>query len=127
MSRCVCLAFAVLLTLGIGSQAASAGEIAIQVSPSTINLAYQGTRVTVHADIPYGAVLPDSVVTLNGIAATSTFADDCGDLVAKFDVDAVKRIIAPPSADLTLEGIDRTGERFSGTDTVRVIDRKSKR
>jgi hypothetical protein len=51
--------------------------------------------------------------------------------VAKFDVDKVKDIVAPPSAELRLVGVVKTSEGqqvpFSGTDTVKVIDQSGKR
>ena len=37
------------------------------------------------------------------------------------DEDAVKAIVAPPSADLTLEGEYVDGENSAGSDVVRVI------
>jgi hypothetical protein len=104
--------------------------IEIQVSPSTINLAYQGTVVTVHADIPLRGVVTASL-KLNGVEVWYTKADARGDLVAKFDVDKVKNIISPPSATLTLTGVVEMPEGvqfdFSGTDTVKVIDQSGKR
>jgi hypothetical protein len=131
MTRFGIVSVVVLLVLAFGIGTVQAEEqIGIQVSPSTINLAYQGTVVTVHADIPYNGVVTASL-RLNGVEVWYTKADNRGELVAKFHVDSVKNIVAPPSAQLTLVGVVETmeGDRvsFSGTDTVRVIDQKGRR
>jgi len=93
------------------------------VSPSTVSLDSKGVWVTVHAEIDYRLVTGASV-TLNGIEVISTFADDRGGLVAKFSLDAVKAILAPGSAVLTLSGETKDGETFSGSDTVRVVAKR---
>ena len=103
--------------------------VPIVVSPSTINLQWKGQCITVHADIPYSEVVSSSVTlkTLNGsISATATFPDDRGDLVAKFSVEDVRRIVELGMVPLTLAGDTRDGT-FSGTDTVRVIDTGAKK
>lgn len=98
--------------------------VAVQVSPSTLLVnASQGGRVTVHVDIPFSVVLPSSV-ELNGIPAVSVFADDRGNLVAKFDEVIVKETLTPPSATLVLTGVTKAGEPFCGTDEVQVIVRR---
>lgn len=121
------LALRVLAGVALAQEAV---VVAIQVSPSTINLAHQGQCVTVHADIPYRGVLTASL-TLNGVEVWYTKSDARGNLVAKFHVDEVKAIIAEPSAELTLSGEVETPEGgvvpFSGTDTVRVVDNGGKR
>lgn len=98
---------------------AGGGEVTIQVSPATIALRSSGHDLTVHADLPFGVVDSGSL-TLDGLAATGSFADDRGDLVVKFDLDAVKQRVAPPSARLTLYGSEIDGTPFQGSDTVRV-------
>ena len=75
----VCVA---LVAFGIWANVTTAEEIGIQVSPSTINLAYEGVVVTVHADIPYRGVVTASL-QLNGVEVWYTKADAQGDLVAK--------------------------------------------
>jgi hypothetical protein len=116
--------------LAVGWSVAAAPAVEIQVSPSTVNLEYEGTAVTVHAEIPYRGVVTASLL-LNGVEVWRTFADNRGELVAKFDVDSVKNIIAPPSATLTLTGVVETedGEQvpFSGVDVIKVIDRSGKK
>ena len=135
MSKCAAVACVVFLAIGVSIGATAADEvdvqvIGIQVSPSTINLAHQGEVVTVHADIGYTGVVSASL-KLNGVEVWYTKSDAQGNLVAKFDVDKVKSIIAVPSAELTLTGAVETAEGvevlFSGTDTVRVVDNSGKK
>ena len=111
-----------IVLLGAIGQALSNGqndrgdETAISVSPQTLLLsAVQSGRVTVHTNIPLAG---QENVTLDGIPATSIYADNRGHLVAKFREESVKDIVAPPTAVLTLN-ID--GQDV-GSDTVRVVD-----
>jgi hypothetical protein len=130
MSRFVASIVAVLALIVLASAAAKADEVAIAVSPSTVNVQWPGQCVTVHAVIAYGSVDKDESVTLTirgeVITATGTSADSRGELVAKFDVVKVKDILAdvekPCQVEMTLAGLTTDGEDFSGTDTVRVID-----
>lgn len=121
----------IMLAMGVAAGLALADGptvVPIQVSPATINLAQKGTWVTVHADIPYSEVLRvEAVVELNGVPVAWTKADNQGNLVAKFQVDAVKGIIAEPSAEVTLTGDVDGDVYFSGSETVRVIDQAGNR
>jgi len=81
------LAIAILAAPAISS----AGEIAIEVAPATLNLQSQGEVVTVHTDVPYGEVDVYSVY-LCGVAIDAWKADDRGYFVAKFRMDDVKII-----------------------------------
>jgi hypothetical protein len=130
MVRCAIVACVAVLVLGFWANTTTAEEIGIQVSPSTINLAYEGVVVTVHAEIPLRGVVTASV-KLNGVEVWYTKADARGDLVAKFHVDEVKEIIAPPSAELTLTGMVEVTPGvevpFSGSDTVKVINQSGKK
>jgi len=120
-------AFAWLVVLGVvvglcGAQAFSGGSsiaVSVKMSPSTIALRSKGTCVTAHVGIRYSLVAAGSV-ELNGLSATSIFADDRGYLVAKFSLAAVKGIVSRPTATLTLTGATKEGDSFSGSDTVRV-------
>jgi len=96
-------------------------EVAIQVSPNVISMASQGDCVTVHTNLRYTAVDGTSI-DLNGLAAVSCYADDLGYFVSKFDLAAVKAIVAPPEATLVLSGLLKSGEAFSAADVVRVVD-----
>jgi hypothetical protein len=100
--------------------------VPIVISPSTINLQSEGTWVTVHAEIDYSDVV-GATVTLDGITVKSTFADNRGELVAKFAVGDVRAIVQPGSVELTLAGATRDGGTFSGTDMVRVISVQAKK
>ena len=83
----VCVA---VLGLRLALRAAeSVPEDGIAVSPSTLVMGSQGVWVTVHADVPY-RVVDCASVTLNGIPVKAAFADNQGDLVAKFEIDLVK-------------------------------------
>jgi hypothetical protein len=136
MTRFALISMVLLAVVGLWTGAAPADEppgavsVAIQVSPSTINLAYEGTVVTVHADIPYAGVVTSSLY-MNGVQVWWTKSDSQGNLVAKFDVGSVKSIVAPPSAQLELVGTVETREGdvfdFGGTDSVKVIDQSGKR
>lgn len=114
---CVC-ATAVL------SGGRSNDPIGVAVSPQMLLLgSSQGGFVVVHTDgLPYSAVVGSSV-TLNGIKAKSVGADICGDLVAHFDEDAIKAIVAPGSAVMILAGLKVDGTAFAGSDTVKVIQK----
>lgn len=97
------------------------GQSPVLISPQTLLLGTeQGGSVVVHMAIPASQV-DSSTVALDGVAALSTWADSRGDLVASFDEAAIKAIVAPPSATLTLTGNLHDGTPFAGSDTVRVI------
>jgi hypothetical protein len=96
-------------------------EIVITVSPRTLVLGSQGEWVTVHAEIAYTRV-DTATLLLSDVEVTTTQSDANGDLVAKFELDDVKDIVAPPEATFVLEGTTRDGTPFSGSDTVRVTN-----
>lgn len=97
--------------------------IEIQVSPSTLNLQNNGQVVTVHTEIAYSLVLGETV-SMNGIEIDSWKADDCGNFVAKFIMEAIIGLPLEIGAynELTLEGTKTDGSTFIGTDQVMVID-----
>jgi hypothetical protein len=95
--------------------------ITIDIAPSTLNLAYQGQVVTIHTDIAYNLVV-GATVELNGLPISWWKSDDRRYFVAKFDVSAVKGIVEPGTAVLTLTGVTQDGTCFSGTSTIRVVD-----
>jgi len=101
--------------------------IVVQVSPHTLLLGATQGLITVHADIAFTDVDPEVNPTLNGVEAQSTFADDCGNLVAKFPEDDVKIQLTAGTADLELVGVTTEGVAFSGTDTVNVHDYQGRR
>ncbi len=119
MNRFLISLLAVSLLVGMLSMNAFAAdlEITIKVTPRVLVLDSEGTLVTVHTDIAYYAVDTASL-TLNGIPIAWTKADARGNLVAKFNQDDVKDIVAPPSVALELSGTTTDGTSFSGTDTI---------
>lgn len=110
-----------VLAFGAGAAFSTDTTVTIKVSPHVIAMNSKATWTTVHADIPYRSVDTASGVTLNGLAAATTFADDRGDLVAKFRMADVKNIVSPPSATLTLYGQTLNGDTFEGSETVSVV------
>ena len=92
-------------------------EDAIMVSPATIVLD-KVSEVTVHTNVPAGLV--DSAdIDLNGVEPVEVWADNCGDLVARFAVADLE--LAPGEVELTLTALyaDGTGA-FSAMDAVTV-------
>ena len=98
--------------------------VEIQVSPNVLNLANNGQVVTVHTDIPYSLVVGASVY-LNDVPIDWWKSDDCGNFVAKFEINAIKDIVEVGPATLTLTGDTITGETFCGVDEIEVIDKSS--
>ena len=91
----------------------------ITISPKTLVLGSVDTIVTVHSNIPYSSVNTVSL-TLNGIPATFSKADACGDLVVKFGQADVKGIVEPGDATLTLFGAFKDDSPFEASDTITV-------
>jgi hypothetical protein len=118
-------AIVVVLLVGIGSgiviaNNANEGEgICITVTPKTLVLDNFSGDVTVHSNIAFSEVNPDSL-DINGIAPYLVTSDDCGHLVAKFDADLVKAIVSPGQVTLTLSGVLMDGEPFTASDTITV-------
>ena len=91
----------------------------ITISPNTLVLSSEDTIVTVHSNIPY-ALVNTVTLTLNGIPATFSKADACGDLVVKFGRADVKDIVEPGIVTLTLSGRLQDGSPFEASDTITV-------
>ena len=91
--------------------------VQIVISPHALVIKSPGTVVTVHTNLGYYTVDHGSL-ELNGIPVSWTKIDSCGDLVAKFDMNAVKEIVNPPSATLTLTGCLKDGTEFAASDTI---------
>lgn len=104
----------------------------IVVAPKVLVLKKQSTgQITVHANVPLCAVVADSVRLFivddldafdpasAGLVPSSVFADDCGDLVAKFDLAVVKDLLCPGEVTFVLAWDDETGPCL-GSDTVKV-------
>lgn len=124
----VALCLVLASTTAVISGGRSDDPLGVAVSPQLLILGVaQGGYVTVHTDgLPFSQVVGSSV-TLNDVPAASVFADDCGDLVAKFKEAEIEALVSPPSAVLTLAGVKTDGTTFSGSDTVKVIASKKKK
>jgi hypothetical protein len=97
--------------------------IDIQVAPNVLNLQNQGEVVTVHTDIAYWSVEATSV-SLNGIEIDHWKADNQGNFVAKFLIEEIKNLPLNIGEynTLTLEGMTKDGEAFTGSYDVKVIN-----
>ncbi|NLS96334.1 MAG: hypothetical protein GXX96_29705 [Planctomycetaceae bacterium] len=107
------------------ARADSAGAIAIEVAPNVLNLASEGSWVTVHTDIPYGAV-GDSEVTLNGVEIAWSKADSRGFFVAKFVIADIKGVVQPGDTAVLELVVYTDAGPLVGTDTVKVISVKGR-
>ncbi len=100
-------------------------EIEIQVSPSTLNLNNSGQWVTVHTNIAYGSVLAASV-KLDGVAISWSKFDNQGNFVAKFVIGDIKDLCIENDwlgpHELTLTGVTKGDETFSGTYEINIIN-----
>lgn len=110
---------------GIISLAGSCNHdaVVVEVAPETLILnSDQGGWITVHIAVAARFVDGESLI-LNGIHAHHTGVDNRGEIVGYFDEYAIKALVNPPSAVLTLKGAYLTGELFEGSDTVRVREK----
>ena len=106
--------------------------VTIDVAPNVINLGSSSTWLTVHTDIGFTVVNTTSVVLKVGSGTVSNdlcFADERGNLVAKFDMNAVKALfetVESIDVDFTFELSGATdadpAEIFSGEQDIRVFD-----
>jgi len=115
--------FILVLLLALASQApALAEEASIVVQPHSLSVSSMGGTVSVHTDIDYsqGEEGTRWTATLNGLQAYLVKSDLCGNLVAKFDLDAVKEwASASTSNQLSLDFVATRGDLvYTGTDTV---------
>jgi hypothetical protein len=123
-----------VLSAILGTGIVLADDISICIAPATLNLnagVQECDDVIVHADIPYGDVNCDTLklMKLEGntyvVIATDPecCADDCGNLVARFDqTEVVPFVEAGEVYDLALSGDTDDGTFTTGTDTLRVIN-----
>ena len=120
-----CLITAIILMVVVGTSLVMANKASdgegdcITISPKTLALSSEDTIVTVHSNIPY-ALVNTVTLTLNGIPATFSKADACGDLVVKFGRADVKDIVEPGITTLTLSGELKGGSPFEASDTITV-------
>ena len=117
------LALAIGTSAIMANKAADGEGICIVISPKTLVLSKNTACVTVHSNLPIGMVDCGSLL-LDGVPPVLTKADSCGDLVAKFDDQAIKAIVQPGQTTLTLTGLafDEFGvlAPFTASDTITV-------
>jgi hypothetical protein len=109
-----------LISTGLNAQT----TIEIQFSPNVLNLQNQGQVVTIHTDIPYGTVEAETVY-LNDVEIQSWKADNQGNFVAKFNMDAIQgleSLVVGEYNTFTLDGTCYDGNTFTGTDEVLIVD-----
>lgn len=113
-----------VVMLGTTGAAYAQEEVAIIISPKQFVIDYLGTKVSVHTNIPYGDAVNESIEMHNtdgaSISADGFGMDDRGYLVVKFTAEDMRKIVVPPSAELTMTGDYTTGGSFSATDIIRV-------
>tara|TARA_B100000315_G_C14220528_1_gene426248 strand:- start:33 stop:407 length:375 start_codon:yes stop_codon:yes gene_type:complete len=114
------LCLAVGLSAGI---AFSEMTIWIKVSPNVIVMRSKTHALTVHTNISFALVDPETVTLNRTIRPYATLSDDWGNLVAKFEMGRVKAKVSPPRAELALVGRTTGGEIFQGRAVVEVRDR----
>lgn len=119
------------LLLGVvGAAVSEALNVEVAVAPSTLILnVTQGDAVTVHAAIPFSQVVGDPTLTMpdgSEVIAEETWADNRGDLVARFDEATVEAGVTVGTQTLVLNGNTEDGT-FTGSGTVQVIVWKGRR
>lgn len=114
-----------LLVLALTPLRAADATVAVDVqcSPSTVVLhsVAAGDCLTVHTDLRFSSVDRTMPVELNGLSAYTVFPDNRGNLVAKFNLTALRGLLTLPATTLTLTGVTTDGQVFSGSDVVRVM------
>ena len=121
---------AVVVLVAVGASLVTANKpnegdgYSITISPNTLVLSSPDTVVTVHSNIPYGAVDTTSLTLTNEendeAPVRFTKWDACGDLVVKFLKAEVKKIVDPGIAKLTLSGSLTNGKTFEVSDEITV-------
>ena len=117
----------------------------IDINPDTLNTKSHGNWVTVYITLPpdynVATIVPDTIAitTLGGESCTPDYnqpadpnftpqvgdrdEDGVFDLTVKFDRQELLLNLCLDDVEITIEGDLSTGEHFSGTDTIRVIQR----
>ena len=88
-----------------------------------LNLQSEGQVVTIHTSLAYGSVVASSV-TMNGVTISSSKADNQGQFVAKFVMEAIKGLPLKigESNTLRIEGRTTTGASFWGSKAILVVN-----
>lgn len=99
--------------------------VEIDVAPNVINLGSSSTWVTVHTDITFSLVNVGTVVLSveeSDITEDECFADERGNLVAKFPMSDVKEILNAGMITFKLSGYTTGNSYFCGVQIIRVFD-----
>jgi hypothetical protein len=110
----------------------TAGDIAMQIAPSVLNLEAALYKLTIHADVELNSVVEsDLVLVLQGVGILpiDSLRDDYeGNLVADFtwdtgalSPDAKAKLLDAGEADFQLSGRTFADELFEGEDEVLVL------
>jgi hypothetical protein len=87
-----------------------------------LNLQSAGQVVTIHTSLAYGSVVATSV-SMNSVTISSSKADNQGQFVAKFQMEAIKSL--PLKIDdyntLRIEGRTTSGSSFWGSKAILVV------
>ncbi|HOZ47874.1 MAG TPA: hypothetical protein PLO37_21465 [Candidatus Hydrogenedentes bacterium] len=117
---CVACAGLALFTATAFDHTRADDPLGVVVSPHTLRLSSeQGGEVVVRTSIRYSDV-DCTTLRLGGVASRRAGSDSRGNLIAVFSEAAVEAAVAPPSTTLVLTGELKSGEGFSGSDTVLV-------
>jgi hypothetical protein len=110
---------------GVSYADADVLEVEIQVSPHVLNIAAYGEEVSVHTDIKYSLVDPESV-TLSGVALSGYKADDCGYFVAKFEMRDLLGLdlVAGERYEFVLKGETVDGAAFAGDEEILIVSNR---
>ncbi len=119
----------ILVALPLTTEASTSedGSIYIAASPKALIFQGEGDQViiTVHTNVSYSSVAAGSVQLDTGISilpASYTYADDRGNLVAKFyGIKYSNLLVEDKQVNLILNGVYDNGETFSGLDTIYVV------
>ncbi len=120
-------------------------ETLIDIDPDTLNRKSHGKWITVYITLPDGFDV--GTIDTSSIAITSLIGESCDpeytqgadlsftpevgdrdedtilDLAVKFDRQVLLANLCLDDVSITIEGELTTGERFSGSDSIRIIDR----
>ena len=83
-------------------------------SPEVVVLDVDGAWLTVWVDLPVGDVSP-STVAMSGVAPSWLIGDEEGDVLAAFNLEALRAAAGLPWGILVLTGQTRDGRDFAGT------------
>ncbi len=120
----ILIAVVVAISVFALCDAMAQADVMIKVSPNNLAISSMGTKVTIHSNIPAGSVNVSTLeLTVDGegpLKPSATFADDRGNLVAKFNMNDVKSLVSVGRVAFTMTGDYFAGGDFTATDVIRV-------